>query len=108
VAGTAIVLYGTGGGLTNPPSTDGALNPNNSNGVLVLTTTATVGGQTANVFYAGPAPTLVAGIFQINVTLPSSTPSGNIPVVMTLSCNPATPMNCFTASSQTTITVAVQ
>jgi uncharacterized protein (TIGR03437 family) len=96
-AGSAIVLFGTGGGLTNPPSTDGALNPISSTGALTLTVTATVGGQPANVFYAGPAPGLVSGIIQINVTLPSGTPSGNVPVIVQVG----------TASSQT-VTVAVQ
>jgi uncharacterized protein (TIGR03437 family) len=96
-AGSAIVLFGTGGGLTNPPSTDGALNPISSTGALTLTVTATVGGQPANVFYAGPAPGLVSGIIQINVTLPSGTPSGNVPVVVQVG----------TASGQT-VTVAVQ
>jgi uncharacterized protein (TIGR03437 family) len=81
-AGSAIVLFGTGGGLTLPPSTDGALNPISNTGALVLATTATVGGQPANVFYAGPAPGLVSGVFQINLTLPANTPSGNIPVIV--------------------------
>jgi uncharacterized protein (TIGR03437 family) len=49
------------------------------------------------VLYAGPAPGLVSGIIQINVTLPSGTPSGNVPVVVQVG----------TASSQT-VTVAVQ
>jgi uncharacterized protein (TIGR03437 family) len=95
--GSAIVLYGTGGGLTIPPSVDGALNPISSTGALALNVTATVGGQPANVFYSGPAPTLVSGIFQINLTLPDNTPAGNIPVIVTVG----------TAVSQA-VTVAVQ
>jgi len=97
-AGTTVMLYGTGGGVTVPPSTDGALNPMPPPlGALALTATATVGGQTANVLYAGPAPGLVAGVFQINVTIPSGTPSGNAPVVVKIG----------NALSQT-VTVAVQ
>jgi uncharacterized protein (TIGR03437 family) len=96
--GSAIMLFGTGGGLTDPPSTDGALNPMPPPfGKLTLGVTATVGGQPATVLYAGPAPGLVSGIIQINVTLPSGTPSGNVPVVVQVG----------TASGQT-VTVAVQ
>jgi uncharacterized protein (TIGR03437 family) len=96
--GTAIMLFGTGGGLTNPPSVDGVLNPMTSTGVLVLATTATIGGQPATVLYAGPAPALVAGIFQVNLTIPTGTPSGNAAVVVTVGA----------ASSQAAVTVAVQ
>ena len=97
-AGSTIQLFGTGGGVTIPASVDGALNPLSSTGALAVTpTTATVGGQSAVVYYAGPAPTLVSGIFQIDVILPASTPSGNVTLVVTIG----------TAASQT-ITVAVQ
>jgi uncharacterized protein (TIGR03437 family) len=97
-AGSAIMLFGTGGGLTDPPSVDGTLNPISTTGMLTQTVTATIGGQTANVLYAGPAPGLVVGVMQINLTIPTGTPSGNVPVVVTVG----------TQSSQTGITVAVQ
>ena len=106
-AGSAIMLFGTGGGVTVPPSTDGTYNPISTTGALALTTTATIGGQPATVLYAGPAPGLIAGIFQINLTIPSGTPSGNAAVIVTLACPAASPANCSTASSQT-VTVAVQ
>ena len=106
-AGSAIMLFGTGGGVTVPPSTDGTYNPISTTGALALTTTATIGGQPATVLYAGPAPGLIAGIFQINLTIPSGTPSGNAAVIVTLTCPAASPANCSTASSQT-VTVAVQ
>jgi uncharacterized protein (TIGR03437 family) len=115
-AGSTIQVFGTGGGVTIPASTDGALNPLTSTGALALTTTATVGGQTAAVYYAGPAPDLVSGILQINVTLPSGTPSGNVPVTVTIAC-PAAPLTVpaacasypsgYTSTSQS-VTVAVQ
>jgi uncharacterized protein (TIGR03437 family) len=97
--GSAIMIFGTGGGLTNPPSIDGTLNPLPPP-LGDLTTepiTAMVGGQPATVLYAGPAPGLLAGIFQINVTLPDGLPSGNVSVTVTVG----------TATSQT-VTVAVQ
>ena len=112
-AGSTVMLFGTGGGVTIPPSIDGGLNPipgpDVPLGALALTATATVGGEPAPaVPYAGPAPGLVAGIFQINVTIPNDAPSGSLPVVVTLSCATQSPLLCFTASSQTTVTVAVQ
>ena len=115
-AGSTIQLFGTGGGVTIPPSVDGALNPLTITGALALETTATVGGQPAVVYYSGPAPNLVSGIIQIDVTLPEGTPSGNVPVVVTIACPAAglpVPSSCgsfdgYTASSQTAVTVVVQ
>ncbi len=98
-AGSTIQLFGTGGGVTNPASVDGALNPISSTGALVTTpVTATVGGQPAVVYYSGPAPNLISGIIQIDVTLPAGTASGAVPVVVTIG----------TASSQANVTVYVQ
>jgi uncharacterized protein (TIGR03437 family) len=96
--GSIIVLYGTGGGQTNPASIDGGFNPLNAEGILLLPVTVTIGGQPAQVEYSGPAPGLVDGVMQINATLPSGIASGAVPVVVTVG----------TASSQTAVTVAVQ
>ena len=77
-AGSTIMIFGTGGGVTDPASTDGSFNPMTSTGTLVATpVTATIAGQPAQVTYSGPAPGLVAGIFQINVTIPADTLSGS-------------------------------
>jgi uncharacterized protein (TIGR03437 family) len=84
-AGSAIMIFGTGGGVTTPASIDGALSPLPPPfGALVLPTTATVNGQPATVLYSGPAPNLISGVFQINVTIPSGTPSGDIPLVVSV------------------------
>ena len=96
--GSVIVLYGTGGGQTSPASIDGGFNPLNAEGTLLLPVTVTIGGQTATVNYAGPAPGLVDGVMQINAVLPSGIASGAVPVVVQVG----------TASSQTAVTVAVQ
>jgi uncharacterized protein (TIGR03437 family) len=95
--GSTIQIFGTGGGVTIPPSVDGALNPLSSTGTLALATTATVNNESAFVYYYGPAPNLISGIIQINVTLPADTPSGNVPLFVTVG----------SANSQT-VTVAVQ
>ncbi len=95
--GSVIVLYGTGGGQTNPSSIDGGFNPLNADGTLLLPVTVTIGGKTATVNYSGPAPGLVDGVMQINAVLPTDIGSGAIQVIVQVG----------TASSQT-ITVAVQ
>jgi endo-1,4-beta-xylanase len=96
-AGGAILVYGTGGGAIVGGATDGALAP----GVASLVTqpvTATIGGVTANVLYAGPAPGLVNGAVQVNLQIPAGLASGPQPVVITVG----------TAVSQSGITVAVK
>jgi uncharacterized protein (TIGR03437 family) len=45
----------------------------------------TIGGADADVVYAGAAPTLVAGVMQINARVPDSvTPGSATPVVVTV------------------------
>lgn len=40
------------------------------------------GVQATNVPYAGPAPGLIEGVFQINVQIPPNARSGALPVVI--------------------------
>ncbi len=83
--GSVIVLYGTGEGQKNPRGVDGRIalsvypKP-------VLPVKITIGGvdASAGILYAGAAPTLVAGVFQINVTVPQNVPTGAVPVVVTI------------------------
>jgi uncharacterized protein (TIGR03437 family) len=96
--GSAIMLYGTGGGLTDPASTDGQINPLSADVKLALDVHVTIGGQAAQVLYAGAAPDLPAGLIQINAVIPDGTPSGNQPVVVQIG----------TASTTQTVTVAVK
>jgi len=65
-SGDYIAIYGTGGGTTNAPGVTGqnwGLAPLSK---LALATFVVVDGQNASVLYAGSAPTLESGIFQIN------------------------------------------
>lgn len=93
--GTIVALFGTGGGLFQSSLGDGT-----TAGVtnLMLPVTAQVAGANAQVVYAGSAPGLVAGCFQINVTLPPGTVAGNVPVVVFVNSVP----------SQAAVTVAVR
>jgi uncharacterized protein (TIGR03437 family) len=60
--------------------------------------TATVGGKAATVTYAGSAPENVAGVFQVNVQIPSDLTTGIYELII----------KAGSFSSQTGLTVAVK
>jgi uncharacterized protein (TIGR03437 family) len=71
--GDEIALFGTGGGPTSPAGVTGAPSGLNANTLLTAPpVTVQIGGGNAPVFYAGAAPGLVSGVFQINVVVPAS------------------------------------
>ena len=77
-AGSVAGIYLTGLGSTAPPGVDGAVTgitplPQPMGSVLVY-----VGGQAAQVTYAGAAPYLVSGVMQVNFVVPNA--PGNAPV----------------------------
>jgi uncharacterized protein (TIGR03437 family) len=77
--GRIVVLFATGEGATTPTGDDGLI----ANEIFpkpILPVRVRIGGQDAEVLYAGAAPTLVAGVLQVNVRVPSSAPDGNVPV----------------------------
>ncbi len=95
--GRVIALYGTGEGQTMPAGTDGLL------ALLqfpkpVAPVSVTIGGQNADVLYAGAAPQGVAGLFQVNAKVPESVASGDLEVVVQVG----------TARSQSGLTAAVR
>jgi uncharacterized protein (TIGR03437 family) len=79
--GSYISVYATGGGQTSPPDSTGAL----AQGIaqVTLPVTATIGGQPAQVLYAGHAPEEVAGVMQVNLQVPAGV-TGDQPVVITI------------------------
>jgi uncharacterized protein (TIGR03437 family) len=72
--GSTVVVFGTGFGVMTPLPVDGSQSPQASN-KPVSTYQATVSGVDAAIVYIGNAPTLVAGVVQINVRLPSQLPA---------------------------------
>lgn len=82
--GGTVVLFGTGEGQTTPACADGALTSlTGPFPVPVAPVTVEVGGKAATVAYAGGAPGLVRGLFQVNVVLAADTPVGPaVPVVV--------------------------
>jgi uncharacterized protein (TIGR03437 family) len=95
--GSVVVLWGTGEGQTTPRGSDGHITAGTYPKPL-LGVSVSIGGAPAEVLYAGSAPSLVAGVLQVNARVPQGTASGAVPVVVTVG----------TASSQSGLTVSVQ
>jgi uncharacterized protein (TIGR03437 family) len=68
-----ISIYGTGLGRLTPAGIDGGIAPIAQAAALV---SVTIGGVPAEVVYAGSAPTLVSGVFQINCRIPTGITTG--------------------------------
>ena len=97
VAGSIVVLYATGQGVTNPLQMTGraAVAPYSS---PIAPVRVTVGGQNVELLFAGLAPG-TAGVMQVNVRLPAGT-GANAAVPISLSVG--------NADSQHGVTVAVR
>jgi len=74
--GDVVVLFATGEGQTLPSGQDGVLAggdiPRPALPVRVL-----IGGKGSQVLYAGGAPGLVSGVFQVNVRVPEDVNAGD-------------------------------
>jgi uncharacterized protein (TIGR03437 family) len=80
--GSTVMIYCIGMGQTNPPSADGSITPS-PNKLAIQPVTVTIDGIPAQVSYAGGAPGAVAGLTQINATVPANAHTGaNIPVTI--------------------------
>jgi uncharacterized protein (TIGR03437 family) len=93
-AGSALALYVTGTGDVNPAITT-AYSPaagSTSLPVPLLPLSVTVGGVPAFLEFVGITPGLV-GVTQVNILVPSSTPQGNQPVVVTAGGVASAPVN---------------
>ncbi len=69
--GSIIVIFGTGGGLLDPPGEDGRL-ATAPFGQTVFPVTFRADRIEGEVLYAGEAPGLVSGVLQVNARLPES------------------------------------
>ncbi len=98
--GSTVVLYGTGEGALNPQPPTGSVTSSSAATYPqpILPVTVNIGGQNAEVVYAGEAPGLASGVLQVNVTIPAGTASGSIPIVLTIGG----------ATSQSGVTVTVR
>lgn len=81
--GDALVIYCSGLGPVNPPVADGAAAPLSTLSQTVNPVTVTIGGQSAQVLFAGLAPGF-AGLYQVNAVVPPGVTAGaNVPVILT-------------------------
>lgn len=91
--GSIVILYGTGRGQTTPPSTDGQIVTSASVPPVAANMAVSIGGVAATLLYAGAAPGLVAGAFQVNARVPAAASTGKaVPVVVTIGTAPSTPV----------------
>lgn len=80
--GEIVTIYGTGFGATNPVVASGSVPPATPVPVTA-SVTATVGGKSAVVAFAGLAGQVGIGVNQINLKVPDGLIGGNLPVVVT-------------------------
>jgi uncharacterized protein (TIGR03437 family) len=84
--GSYVMIWATGGGETNPPSTDGEMLLGSAFPRTVKQVMVRIGGiASPDVNYAGGAPGFVAGTLQVNAKVPVSvTPGAAVPLVLTI------------------------
>jgi uncharacterized protein (TIGR03437 family) len=81
--GSVITFYLKGEGATNPAGIDGKLAGAPST-VSAQPVTVSIGGQPAQVQYAGGAPGEVAGMMEVNPAMPSGLPAGTTALVVSV------------------------
>jgi uncharacterized protein (TIGR03437 family) len=95
-AGSFISLFATGLGQTTPPGQDGVTNgtgPAPAN----LPVSVTIAGLPATVLYAGAAPGLIGGIYQINAQIPLEAATGSNIIVTVQVGDTSSPGNTWLA-----------
>ena len=98
-AESVVSIFGTGDGQTLPAGMDGIVILGTAAlHYTLLPVTASIGGQSAEVVYAGSVGGQVAGIFQTNVRIPKDLSGSPQPVRLTVGSAP----------SQPGVTIAVQ
>ena len=96
--GSYVIVYANGLGATNPPVATGQRTPATPGSVATLPITASIGGQPAQVLYAGLAPGYV-GLYQLNIAVPQNASTGDrVPLTITINGVP----------SQDNVTIAVR
>ena len=96
--GSIVTLFGTGEGVTTPALPDGALVISTPYSTTQAPVSVKFGNQTADIQYAGAAPFLPTGVFQINATIPSGVTPGDVPITVSIGA----------IGTTRTVTVAVQ
>jgi len=80
--GSVVTLWATGAGQLSPSGIDGAVDAGNLASPVLLVQ-AQIGGQFADVLYAGGAPGMVEGVIQVNLRIPPASQTGAaVPLVL--------------------------
>ena len=87
--GSIVMVFGTGFGTLSRVPTDGQIATEPV--TTVIRVSATIAGLPAEVTYSGSAPTLIAGVIQINVRVPEDAPSNPAAAIILNSGSAATP-----------------
>jgi uncharacterized protein (TIGR03437 family) len=96
--GSVVTFWATGAGQLSPSGIDGAVVTTDLLPRPVLPVLAQIGGQLADVVYAGGAPGAVEGVIQVNLRVPPASQTGAaVPLTLTVG----------SSSSQRGITLAV-
>ncbi len=97
--GSSVMIFATGSGVMNPPLADGQITPSTTNSSPIVPVSVQIGGIDAPVSYAGAAPSLIAGILQVNCQVPMEVmPGPAVPVILQIG----------TGASQTGVTMAIK
>ena len=97
VRGSFVVVYVTGEGQTVPPGVTGSVTASKITPVLPVT--VNFGNVPATSYpFVGETPGVVAGVMQINVTVPQNAPTGVVPITVMVG----------SVVSQSGLTVAIQ
>jgi uncharacterized protein (TIGR03437 family) len=100
--GETVSVFLTGLGAVTPTIPDGAAGPLDPYSLANSTITAYVGGIPAVVGYAGLAPG-AAGMYQVNLTIPTGVTTGNN--ALDISCSlPATSLDAYTSEATIAVT----
>jgi uncharacterized protein (TIGR03437 family) len=95
--GSIIVIYATGEGQVTPAGSDGQVITSNNLRRPVANVSVRIGGQPAEVLYAGSAPGLVSGALQVNARVPQ----------LTIGATTTTPVELIIGSGSSAITQTV-
>lgn len=95
--GSIVLIYATGHGPLNPPGVDGQVIGAPLPQLALQPVEVTIGGVPAAIAYAGPAPSTISGVLQINAVVPEVPPGNAVPVILKI--------GAFTAPAGITVAV---
>jgi uncharacterized protein (TIGR03437 family) len=90
--GETIIFYSTGLGLLNPPLLTNQAGPSTPLTSVSLGCAVTIGNAPSAVAFCGAAPGLI-GLYQVNVSVPTDSPSGAAKLLLSVGSYSSKPLN---------------